>query len=136
MARGLILCVDDEKTILDSLKTQLKRHFGNMFLYEFAENALEGLDILEEVKEECQDKGEVLDIILIVSDWLMPGIRGDEFLTQIHKKDPSIIKVLLTGQADNEAIERAKIEANLHKCINKPWSEEELISIIKSIIKV
>ena len=42
--------------------------------------------------------------IIIVSDWLMPGMKGDEFLIQVHQKFPHIVKVLLTGQADSEAI--------------------------------
>jgi AmiR/NasT family two-component response regulator len=42
------------------------------------------------------------------------------------------VTVLLSGQADEIAIERARKYANLHAYIPKPWEEETLISIIKS----
>lgn len=128
MPESAIICVDDEVVILDSLKKQLKRKFGDRFIYEVAESAEEAWEIIEELNEDG------IDIIAIVSDWLMPGTKGDEFLIQIHQRFPGIIKVMLTGQADNDAIERAKQEANLHACLYKPWTEEELTQIIKTAI--
>lgn len=127
---GIIVCVDDEKTILDSLKIQLKRNFGNNLIYEFADSALEGLDLVEELMEDYPNA----KFVVIVSDWLMPGIKGDEFLIKIHEKNPQIVKIMLTGQADKEAVDRAIEQANLYKCINKPWAEQELISTINSVI--
>ncbi|MEL6249478.1 MAG: response regulator [Cyanobacteria bacterium J06648_16] len=121
-----ILCVDDEVSILDSLKEQLKRQFGNRFFYEVATSADEALEVLEELEE------DQVEILMIVSDCLMPGMKGDELLTAVHQKYPKIVKVMLTGQADAQAIERAKNEANLHRCLYKPWSEAELIETITS----
>ncbi len=126
MAKQVILCVDDEKIILDSLKTQLKENFGNSYTYEVAENADDALEVIEELTIEG------FDILIIVSDWLMPGIKGDEFLIKVHEKYPRIVKVMLTGQANIEAIERARQYANLHRYIAKPWSEQELVDAIKS----
>ena len=126
MAKQVILCVDDEKIILDSLKAQLKENFGNSYSYEVAENANDALEVIEELTIEG------FDILIIVSDWLMPGIKGDEFLIKVHEKYPRIVKVMLTGQANTEAIERARQYANLHRYIAKPWSEQELVDAIKS----
>ena len=126
MPKPVILCVDDEKVVLKSLKSQLKEAFGDDYFYELAEDADEALELIHEV---WQDESS---IIIIVSDWLMPGMKGDEFLTRVHKEFPSIIKIMLTGQADELAIERAKEQANLHQCLYKPWSEEELVATIKS----
>lgn len=126
MSKNVILCVDDEKIILDSLKTQLKAHFGEKFLYEVAENADDAMELIDEL----HDDG--LRILVIVTDWLMPGIKGDEFLAQVHKKYPEIVKVMLTGQADSEAIERARKYANLHRYIPKPWAAEVLFEAIES----
>ncbi|HBB31592.1 MAG TPA: hypothetical protein DDZ80_27080 [Cyanobacteria bacterium UBA8803] len=124
MLNTAILCVDDEKVILESLKEQLKRRFGNQYLYEVAESAEEAWEIIEELYEED------IKIMLIVSDWLMPDMKGDEFLIQVHHKYPEIITVMLTGQADEAAINRAKENANLYCCLRKPWSEDELAKII------
>ncbi len=126
MAKSAILCVDDEEIILDSLREQLEKHFGSNFLYETAENAEEGLEIVEELATEG------VKILIIVSDWLMPGIKGDEFLIRVHQKFPSIVKVLLTGQANQEAIRRAENEAELFAVIHKPWNSDELFNVIKT----
>ncbi|MGD2180889.1 response regulator [Lusitaniella coriacea] len=126
MSKPVILCVDDEIVVLDSLKTQLKKSFGDCYLYEIAESADEAIEIIDELEEEGTP------ILIIVSDWLMPGIKGDEFLIQVHQKFPKIVKVMLTGQADGDAIERARKQANLHCCLLKPWNSKELIETIKS----
>ncbi|MCG6190591.1 response regulator [Maribellus maritimus] len=120
-----IVCVDDENIILDSLGEQIENMFGNEFIYEYAENAEDGMDLLEELTEEG------IKVMVIVSDWLMPGKKGDEFLIEVHKKFPSIIKVMLTGQADNKAIENAKQNAELYAYISKPWTQEQLEKIIR-----
>jgi CheY-like chemotaxis protein len=129
MSESAILCVDDEIVILESLKEQLKRRFGQQYLYEVASSAEEAWEVLEDLNTEG------VNIILIVSDWLMPGAKGDEFLINVHQKFPNIVAVMLTGQADEAAIERAKQAANLHACLRKPWAEEELAQIITSALE-
>ncbi len=126
MSKKAILCVDDESTILTSLGDQLQSHFGDRYVYEFAESADEALEVIEELNKDG------LEILVIVSDWLMPGMKGDEFLIQVHQQYPNIVTVMLTGQANEEAIERVRREANLHHCLYKPWREEELIETLIS----
>ena len=126
MSKPIILCVDDEKDILQSLRTQIMEAFGNAYGYEVAEDADEALEVIDELIE------DEMQIIIIVSDWLMPGMKGDEFLIKVHQQFPNVVKIMLTGQADEVAIQRAKEQANLHCCLFKPWSEAELIEILKS----
>ncbi len=128
MVYGAILCVDDENIILDSLQEQLEKYFGTDYLYETAENAEEGLEIIEELLK------DEIKILIIVTDWLMPGINGDEFLIKVHEKYPLIVKTILTGQANEEAINKAKKYADLFGVLYKPWSEAELFNIIKSAL--
>ena len=128
MSEIAILCVDDEVSVLQALKEQLKRLFGNRYVYEMAQNADEAWDVIDELEEDG------VTILIIVSDWLMPGVKGDEFLAQVHRRFPQITTVLLTGQADEEAIERARQQANLYACIQKPWTEEELLSVVSEAL--
>ncbi|MEG3848151.1 response regulator [Microcoleus sp. herbarium19] len=130
MSKPIILCVDDEKVVLKSLKTQLKSAFGNAYVYEMAETPADALELIDEFND------EEISIILIVSDWLMPGMKGDEFLIRVHQKFPNIVKIMLTGQADEAAVNRAFYEANLHRCLQKPWSESELIETIKTALSL
>ncbi len=129
MTKKAILCVDDESIILESLKEQIENRMGNEYIYETAESAEEGLEVIEELV------AEGAEVLIIVSDWLMPGIKGDEFLIEVHKKFPGIVKVMLTGQAQEEAIQNARKNANLHACLSKPWKEDELIDTIKAGLK-
>lgn len=128
MSKPVILCVDDERMVLDSLRMQLSTAFGTSYTYEGAEDAYEALDLIEELDH---DK---ISVIVIISDWLMPGIKGDDFLIRVHERFPKVIKIMLTGQADEAAIERAKKQANLYRCLLKPWSEKELLETIKSAL--
>lgn len=126
MSKPFILCVDDEKVVLQSLKAQLRKAFGDIYSYEIAEDATDALNLIDELND------EEVSILLIISDWLMPGMKGDEFLIRVHEKFPKIVKIMLTGQADDEAIKRAQNSANLYRYLFKPWSEVELIEAIKS----
>lgn len=126
MTNLAILCVDDEAIILNSVMRQLQDEFEDNYTYEMAESAEEALEVLAELQE------EEINVIVIVSDWLMPGMKGDEFLIEVHKKFPKVVKILLTGQADESAIEKAKKDAYLHSYIPKPWDKKDLIGAIKS----
>jgi CheY-like chemotaxis protein len=121
-----ILCVDDEEMILTCLKEQLRRRLGSEYLFETANSGEEALEVIAEL---AMDE---INLLVVVSDWLMPGLRGDEFLTRVHQLYPQIVTVMLTGQADERAIARAKTEANLYRCLQKPWNEEELVQTIRS----
>ena len=123
-----ILCVDDENLILKVLKEQLQRCFGNKYIYEVAQSAEEAWIVIDELEQEN------IKILAIVSDWLMPNVKGDVFLAQVHKRFPEIVTVMLTGQADEAAIERARQQANLYACLHKPWTEEELQQIITTAL--
>jgi DNA-binding NtrC family response regulator len=129
MSNSAILCVDDEVMILESLKEQLQRNFGDRYLYEVAE----GVDEAWQVIQELYDEG--IRILVIVSDWLMPGVKGGDFLIAVHERHPEIITVMLTGQADEAAIERVRAEANLHACLRKPWTEAELVNTIEMALE-
>lgn len=126
MLNKAILCVDDEQIVLLGLRDQILKHFGDRYRYEAAESAEEAWEVITELH------AEGVKILIIVSDWLMPGMRGDEFLIQVHQRFPDIVTVLLTGQADDAAIERARQFANLHAYIPKPWTETALIKTIQA----
>ncbi len=115
MDKPVILCVDDEQLLVDALKQQLKLQFGNNYQIETAESGSEALEIIEELLEED------IEIPLVISDQLMPGMKGNELLKQIHAIIPKTLKILLTGQADADAVGKAVNNANLYRYIAKPW---------------
>jgi len=120
MAKPTIICVDDEKVVLVSLRDQLIQHLGNDYEIELAESSQEALEICAELKE------EEIEIPLIISDQIMPGMKGDELLIQIHTHYPKTLKILLTGQTSVEAVANAVNFANLYRYIAKPWDSTDL----------
>jgi CheY-like chemotaxis protein len=122
MTHLTILCVDNERIILLSLRDQINKFFGDRYRYEFAESVEEAWEVIEELSK------EKVKILLIISDWFIRGIEGNDFLIKVRQYFPDIVTVLLSGQADEIAIENAKV----HASITKPWDEETLINVIKS----
>jgi CheY-like chemotaxis protein len=124
MEQGVLLCVDDEVIVLTALKDQLRRAYGSDFVVEVAESAEEALELLDELSEQGHK------VLVIVSDWLMPGMKGDEFLIQAHQRFPTVVKIMLSGQAEQSAVDRARREAGLHEFLAKPWNAAELVDSI------
>jgi DNA-binding NtrC family response regulator len=120
-----ILCVDDEALMLMALTHELRRRFRDRFLYEQALSAEAGLKAIDDLLRED------IEVIIIISDWLMPGMKGDEFLERVNERHPGIKEIMITGQADAEALERLKENPALIAIFPKPWSSEELIAIIE-----
>ncbi len=120
MRKPTIICVDDEKIVLTSLKSELKETFGNEYFIETAEGGEDALEIVEELTaDRC-------DIPVVIADYIMPGIKGDELLKRIHEKMPKTLKIMLTGQADSQAVGNAVNYAKLYRYIAKPWDREDL----------
>jgi serine phosphatase RsbU (regulator of sigma subunit)/FixJ family two-component response regulator len=129
MEQFTILCVDDEITVLDSIRQELKSVFNKKYQIEVAQSGEEGLELLKDLLNES------VIIPVIISDQLMPGMKGDEFLTQVNRIDPSIKKILLTGQASIQSISNAINKANLYRFLQKPWHAEDLKITIEEAIK-
>lgn len=126
MTNKAILCVDDEPMVLTALRDQIGDCFGDRYIYELAEGVDEAWEAIEELEQ------EQIEIAVIISDWLMPGIKGDEFLLEVHLRYPQIVNIMLTGHANEVAIERARRYANLHAYIPKPWDRDTIIAAIES----
>lgn len=125
MSRPTILCVDDDPLVLTSLGAQLRGAFGATYALETASSAEDALEIVADLT------AEGVRLLVIVSDWLMPGVRGDELLVRVHARHPEVVKVLITGQADEASVERARREGGLAACLQKPWQEAELVALIR-----
>ncbi|WP_224410249.1 response regulator [Oscillatoria salina] len=120
MNKPAIVCVDDERVVLISLRDQLNQHLGNEYEIELAESGEEAREIFSELA------AEGVEIPLIISDQLMPQMKGDELLIEIHQHYPKTLKIMLTGQASAEAVGNAVNYANLYRYIAKPWDKTDL----------
>jgi two-component system sensor histidine kinase/response regulator len=120
MSKPVIVCIDDEPAVLDSLKIELKKALGSECTIETAEGGEDALELFQELLDEDAD------IALVLADYVMPGIKGDELLHRIHQLSPNTLTVMLTGQANLEAVGNAIRYAKLYRYIPKPWQPEDL----------
>jgi response regulator RpfG family c-di-GMP phosphodiesterase len=116
-----ILYVDDEESNLRIFKTAFKRDY-NVFL------AISGEEAIKILYQE--------PIQLIVTDQKMPEMSGTEFLEKTLPDFPNIMRIILTGFSDIEAIVRAINKANIYKYVTKPWNREDFKLIIDEALGV
>jgi DNA-binding NtrC family response regulator len=129
MESEIILCVDDDLTVLTSLRTLLGKFLGPGHTIEIAESGDEALEIQRYLA--TQEK----EISVVVSDFLMPHMRGDELLVKLHELSPKTIKIMLTGQSDFDGVKRAINGANLYRFIEKPFNNADILLSVKSAVQ-
>jgi len=125
----VILCVDDEVLVLESLMGQLWPRYGERCILEVAQSAADAWEVIDDYVEEGHD------IAAVISDWLMPITKGDAFLVQLAKRFPKARLIMLSGHADEESIERARRYANLYTFIAKPWEKSQLFDALNDILE-
>lgn len=125
MSKPYLLCVDDERILLESLRVELRREVGLEFEVESAESGEEALAVVHSILLEGSD------LVMVISDENMPGMKGHQLLAAIRKLSPTTSLVLLTGYSDLEAIRDAVNVAGLYRYLNKPWRIEELAFTIR-----
>ncbi|HNJ36355.1 MAG TPA: response regulator [Leptospiraceae bacterium] len=128
MEKGFILCVDDEVSVLETLREQLRQHFGQTHDIEVASSAEEALSLISQIR----DSGGLIEVI--ITDQVMPGIKGDHFLEEVQKQLPDTIKILLTGHAGLASAIHAINKGGLNRYIEKPWNMDNLKDDISQLI--
>ena len=123
-----VILVDDEAIILSVLSLHVKS-----FLPEGIEllTANSGESALEKLTPLLQDGGELL---CVISDYMMSPMRGSELLGHLEVLAPSSKKIMLTGQADLQAVSEVLNKARLFRYIEKPWEPKDLeLTVLEAI---
>jgi signal transduction histidine kinase len=116
-----VLFIDDEESIIDGIQRLFMREPYGIFATTSLDKAREAL-AHEKIK-------------VVVSDYRMPTISGVEFLKEVKKDHPDIIKILFTGYTDFSSAEAAINEGEVYRFISKPWKTTELLSTIRQCIE-
>lgn len=123
-AKYKVLFVDDEEAMLHSLKRGLH---SQGFLTLFTESAEEALKLLKENH----------DIGVVVSDLIMPGLNGIEFLREVGDVHSNVIKIVLTGNANVTNILATINETRIFKYLVKPCNiHKEIVPILEEALYV
>lgn len=101
-----ILFVDDEPHVLQSIKRQLRKRFA-------LQTANDGNEALEILKQEGP-------FAVIVSDMRMPGMTGVELLAKVKDLYPDTVRMMLTGNADQETAIEAVNTGHIFRFLTKP----------------
>jgi len=111
-----ILIIDDEEVLQDVLTSLIRREGHTTYS---ARTGEEGLEVLE--REEVD---------LVVLDLMLPGMTGQEVLTQIRRRDPDQVVVVITAYSSIEGAITAMRDGAFHY-IPKPFKNEEVLLTIK-----
>ncbi len=113
-----LLFVDDERNVLSALE---RSFMDSGMRVNTAGDAFEAIEILRS-----------RDISVIVSDNLMPGMTGIEFLRKAKGISPDSVRIMMTAHADVRSAIDAINKGEVYRFITKPWAEDELREIICS----
>lgn len=119
--KSAVLLVDDEESILNSLRRLLRSQPYEVVL---ATSGAQALEIMA-----------TRPIDLVMSDARMPGMDGATLLAEVHRLYPATSRILLTGYADLTTIIKAINDGQIHRYISKPWNDEELHLVLQQTLE-
>ncbi|HEX4119157.1 MAG TPA: response regulator [Verrucomicrobiae bacterium] len=115
-----VIFVDDEPRVLQGLQRQLhamRREWDMQFVDS-------GAKALESMARQPVD--------VIVTDMMMPGMDGAQLLSEVMKRYPNSVRLVLSGHADREAVLR--LIGPAHQYLSKPCNAEELrFAIVRAL---
>lgn len=112
-----VLFVDDEQSIRSAIERMYLDRDDLRCL--FAASGAEGLEVL--ARE---------DVWVVVSDYLMPEMRGVEFLAKVKARKPDTVRIMMTAYADLSIAIDAINKSEAYRFVTKPWNNQELMAIV------
>lgn len=115
-----VLLVDDDPNILNAFKRQLR----NNFVMETSSSGDDALGI-------AKSKGP---FAVVMVDMQMPGMNGIEVLQRFKRDFPDTVRIMLTGNVDQETSVRALNEGSIYRFLNKPCSSDDVGKVLLDAI--
>lgn len=115
VARPPILYIDDEQHNL----TVFEAAFEDSYTIYTASSGHQALEILRST-----------EVHLVIADQRMPEMTGVQLLEALIDECPDVIRIILTGFVDIDAIIKAINAGRVYQYVTKPWDEKELKVII------
>jgi thioredoxin reductase (NADPH) len=130
MAKPVILTVDDDPEVLQTIARDLRQKYGDRFRILRADSGQSAIDATKQLKL----RNEAIALFLV--DQRMPQISGVEFLEQALQIFPNAKRSLLTAYADTDAAIRAINSTQIDYYLLKPWNppEEHLYPVLDDLL--
>ena len=125
MGERIVLCVDDEQLVLLAMRHSLRRDLGGEYRIETASSGGAALDLIRRLEADGHR------VAAVVSDWLMPGMNGDEFLRIVRSERSGLCLILLSGYADGSSVSALETELSLAAVFRKPCRTEPIAEAIR-----
>lgn len=116
-----VMVVDDERDVLDSLWAYLERRGFEVFALPSADEAVQRLS---------KDQPH-----LIISDQLMPGMNGLDFLAHVREKYPHVPRILCTGHTDLQMAIDAVNRGSVNRILTKPFCVQDLVAAVEECME-
>ncbi|MEL6937003.1 MAG: FAD-dependent oxidoreductase [Cyanobacteria bacterium J06607_17] len=131
MDKPVILTIDDDPAVLQTISRDLRKQYGERFRIVRADSGAKALETTQQLKL----RGNT--VALFLADQRMPGMSGVEFLSQGSEIFPKAKRALLTAYADTNAAIDAINTAQLDYYLLKPWDppEEKLYPVLDDLIR-
>jgi len=117
-----VLCVDDERQVLDDLRQKL----GRGYTVHTALGGARGLGALER-------EGP---FVAVLADMRMPGMSGAQFLGQVRQRAPDTVRILLTGHSEISAAIAALTNGGIFRFLMKPSPRERLVATVDEAYRI
>ena len=127
--RKIVFCVDDNVDVLNALRRQLRRGLAGKARIEVASGASMALDRMEMLSSQERVA------IVIVSDWLMPNMRGDEFIAEVERRFGQLPVLVLSGHITPEAEASMKDKPQVLEVMPKPWPDDLLLKHVHEALE-
>ena len=118
--KGTVVIVDD----IEAQGSTFKQYFSDSFeIYAFtdAEDALKSME-------------DITDVDVVISDEVMPGMAGHDFLTAVKKRFPNVQRIITTAYSHDQHLLHCYTEAQIHSFVRKPWDLNYLEKTISKAI--
>jgi response regulator RpfG family c-di-GMP phosphodiesterase len=116
-----VLFVDDEPKALQAFERQLRKRFS----IRTAGSGGEALTILEK-DGPCA---------VIVSDMRMPGMDGIQLLSRIKDLYPDTVRIMLTGNTDQETAIGSVNDGQIFRFLTKPTTPQALVTSLEVAVR-
>jgi CheY-like chemotaxis protein len=121
LGRPIVLCVDDDVPVLDSLARLLRDEPYDLVTTNSPRQALEWI--------------RQRHVSVLISDQRMPEMQGTEILKATRESSPATRRIMLTGYADMDVVAEAVNQAEIQRLIPKPWNDHRLKEMIRSMVQ-
>ena len=116
-----ILCVDDEENVLSGLQRTLRKQFS-------LDTALGGLAGLQRLERDGP-------YAVVLADMQMPEMSGVDFLKGVEDRWPNVVRIMLTGNADQKTTVEAVNQGHVFRFLNKPCEPELLAATLHAALR-